>query len=167
MYMEGIGVGKDEGEALRWYKRAADQGNAIAALNLAENYLEGRGAPADSTIAASWFRKAADQGQVTAMRQFALMVLSGDGVRTDAKAGVDWLNKAANMGDGEAQFVLGTMYGAKQARPEEHGTGLLLDVFGEQGGHAGADEARSLASQTLTAAQRAQQDLAIASFQPK
>ena len=35
MYENGQGVPKDEAEAARWYKMAADQGNATARQNLA------------------------------------------------------------------------------------------------------------------------------------
>lgn len=43
MYERGIGVDKDEKEAITWYQKAAEQGNSNAQYNLAVLYENGRG----------------------------------------------------------------------------------------------------------------------------
>ena len=62
MYSRGNGVTRNDEEALRWYRMAADQGHAGAQNNLGWLYDEGRGVPADAMEAARWYRKAAVAG---------------------------------------------------------------------------------------------------------
>jgi TPR repeat protein len=47
MYEQGIGIGKDEKEAVSWYGKAAEQGHAAAQYNLAVLYENGRGTEID------------------------------------------------------------------------------------------------------------------------
>jgi Sel1 repeat len=54
--------GQDDGQAAAWYRKAADQGNALAQNNLGWMYENGRGMARDDAQAAAWYRKAADQG---------------------------------------------------------------------------------------------------------
>lgn len=50
------------GEAVSWYRKAADGGNAAAQYNLGVMYANGRGVPKNDAQAGVWFRKAAEQG---------------------------------------------------------------------------------------------------------
>jgi len=61
MYETGHGVEKNEAEAVRWYRMAADQGDAAAQNNLGTMYREGRGTTLDHGAALEWYRKAADR----------------------------------------------------------------------------------------------------------
>ena len=63
-YKNGIGVEKDPAEAVKWYRKAADQGIAKAQYNLGACYESGTGVERDPAEAARWFRMAADQGYV-------------------------------------------------------------------------------------------------------
>ena len=47
MYYNGEGVPKDDIQAAKWYRLAADQGLAEAQLNLGSMYFFGRGVPQD------------------------------------------------------------------------------------------------------------------------
>ena len=47
MYSEGREVPQNDAEAVRWYRLAADQGNAVAQVNLGWMYLNGRGVSRD------------------------------------------------------------------------------------------------------------------------
>ncbi len=51
MYNNGEGVPQDYAQAVYWYRKAADQGNADAQLNLGRMYDNGRGVPQDAVIA--------------------------------------------------------------------------------------------------------------------
>jgi uncharacterized protein len=62
MYQQGLGVHKDEIEAVRLYRQAAAQGYAAAQSNLGFMYAEGRGVAKDETEAVRLFRQAAAQG---------------------------------------------------------------------------------------------------------
>ena len=45
-----------------WYRKAADQGHALAQFRLGDLYSNGEGSPRDEIKAAKWYRLAADQG---------------------------------------------------------------------------------------------------------
>jgi uncharacterized protein len=73
-------VPQDYGEAVKWFRKAADQGNPFAQIKLAEMYSDGRGVPQDYGEAVKWFRKAADQGNADA--QMASGRASGERFRS-------------------------------------------------------------------------------------
>src|SRR4051812_4635251 len=49
-------------EAVTWYRRAANQGYALAQFKLGQLLEDGRGVGADATQPREWYRKAAAQG---------------------------------------------------------------------------------------------------------
>ena len=49
-------------EAIKWYRKAAEQGYAIAQNNLGDCYYYGNGVERDCVEAIKWYRKAAEQG---------------------------------------------------------------------------------------------------------
>lgn len=51
MYFKGNGVEQNIEEALKWYRRAAEKGNAMAQLKLGFIYEDGRGVPQDKKAA--------------------------------------------------------------------------------------------------------------------
>ena len=61
-YLNGDGVPRDYAAAVRWFRKAADQGFPEAQTNLGFMYAKGLGVPQDYTEAMKWCRKAADQG---------------------------------------------------------------------------------------------------------
>ena len=71
--LSGTGVAKDEAEAVRWYRRAAEQDDANAQFNLGVCYYNGTGVAKDDAEAVHWYRKAAEQGHVRA--QYKLRIL--------------------------------------------------------------------------------------------
>ena len=71
---------QDYAEAIRWYRRAAEQGDAAAQNDLGSMYLNGMGVPKNATEAARWYRKSAEQGLAMGMFHYALRCLHGDGV---------------------------------------------------------------------------------------
>jgi TPR repeat protein len=55
-------VAKDHGEAVKWWRKAADQGNADAQRAMGRCYAKGFGVETDNIVALKWYRKAAQQG---------------------------------------------------------------------------------------------------------
>ena len=56
VYVDGAkGTQRDKAEAMRWYRKAAEQGNTEAAQTLAYSYMEGLGVQQDFTEAAHWY----------------------------------------------------------------------------------------------------------------
>jgi TPR repeat protein len=68
MYDYGRGVAKDRAQAAVWYRKAADQGDSSAELNLGALYANGEGVPRDYAQAVSWLARAAQKGDDTAAR---------------------------------------------------------------------------------------------------
>ena len=66
MYYNGRGVTKDYTEAIKWHKKAAEQGRAEAQFNLGLRYIEGQGVPRDYVKAYMWQDIAAAQGNIYA-----------------------------------------------------------------------------------------------------
>jgi len=110
MYLHGRGVPKDEKEAVRWYRLAADQGRASAQCRLGVMYAGGHGVPKDEKEAVRWYRLAADQGRASAQCSLGVMYADGRGVPKDEKEAVRWYRLAADQGDALAQHGLGVMY---------------------------------------------------------
>jgi TPR repeat protein len=88
MYERGIGVGKNEKEAVLWYGKAASQGNASAQFNLGVLYEHGRGTPVDFVKANEWYRKASVQGDALAIGNLGMLYARGQGVKENKVAGV-------------------------------------------------------------------------------
>ena len=79
MYANGQGVPQDYAQALTWYRKAADQGNAEAQNNLGVMCESGHGVPQDYAQAVVWYRKAADQGFAPAQYNLGVMLLKRPG----------------------------------------------------------------------------------------
>lgn len=62
MYDFGEGIPENDAEAVRWYRRAAEQGHVGAQFNLSSLYLGGEGVPENAAEAHMWCRRAAEQG---------------------------------------------------------------------------------------------------------
>lgn len=66
-------------EAVKWFRKSADQGNPTAQYCLGLCYYDGRGVDYNRTEAAKWYRKAADQGFADAMYDLGGMYYKGEG----------------------------------------------------------------------------------------
>ena len=124
-YYNGNGVNKDEAEAEKWWRKAAEQGNkdaveqfrklaeqgnVAAQYNLGKCYYNGNGANKDEVEAAKWYRKAAEQGHADAQNSLGNCCYYGNGVNKDYAEAVKWYRKAAEQGNVAAQYNLGDCY---------------------------------------------------------
>lgn len=106
MYRRGYAAyeAKRYDEAVEWYRKAAEQGNAYAQYNLGNcYYYYCHGVPQDYTEAAKWYRKSAEQGNADA--QYMLGELAGN--YEDA---LECYLKAAEQGNADAQYKIGVYY---------------------------------------------------------
>lgn len=92
------GVKKDYKKAEKWYRKAAEQGDADAQNNLGVMYANGQGTPKDEAEAVKWYRKAAEQGEAYAQNNLGVMYANGLGVVRDEKEAVKWYEKSAKQG---------------------------------------------------------------------
>ena len=76
----GEGVSKDLSEAVRWYRKAAEQGIAQAQYNLGVCYEFGKGVSKDQAEAVRWYRKAAEQGDARAQCNLGYCYNNGVGL---------------------------------------------------------------------------------------
>jgi len=60
MYTHDEGIPENDVEAFKWYRKAAQQGNAIAQSNLGFMYDNGEGVPGNDAEAVKWYKKAAE-----------------------------------------------------------------------------------------------------------
>jgi TPR repeat protein len=109
MYEDGKGVVKNEMEAIKWYRRAAEQ-IPRAKCNLAHMYYEGKGVDKNLTTAFELFSQAAEAGGVCAQTNLGLMHARGERVKKDETEALRLFRQAAEQNYPEAQVWLGNMY---------------------------------------------------------
>jgi TPR repeat protein len=94
----GKGLAQDYTEAAKWYRLAADKGDATAQWSLGGMYQFGKGFPKDELEAVRWYRLAADQGLAFAQQAIGFMYEWGSGVPQDYVQAHMWYNLAGASG---------------------------------------------------------------------
>ena len=111
MCATGKGVPKDEAEAVKWTRTAAEQGDANAQAQLFGLFYAGdMGVQKDQAEAVRWCRKAAEQGNALAELNMGLFYARGNGVPCDLAESARWIKSAAEHGRADAQSYLGWNY---------------------------------------------------------
>lgn len=118
MYANGNGVSKNATEAVKWYRKAAEQGYAPAQSNLGVMYTKGEGVPKDSAEAVKWYRRAAEQGLAPAQSNLGVLYATGEGVPKDSTEAVKWYRRAAEQGNTPAQANLAAMCAKGDGTPQ-------------------------------------------------
>jgi len=103
LYMRGLGVPQDYGQARVWYEKAALESNPIAEAKLGVMYYVGLGVEENRTRAAEWFQKAGDQGDAHSAMTLAEMYLAGDGVPQNRTEAYIWYTSSSELGYREAE----------------------------------------------------------------
>lgn len=106
-YREGYGTAVDHVEAVKWVRKAAEQGLADVQNVM---YKNGRGVEQYYVKTAGWYLKAAEQGYAEAQCNLGYMYANGTGVEQSYVKAAEWFLKAAEQGDADAQYHLGVMY---------------------------------------------------------
>ena len=70
---------QSDAEAVKWYRLAAEQGNATAQYFLGMKYDIGQGIPQSDTEALKWYRLAAERGYAPAQNNLGKMAHDGRG----------------------------------------------------------------------------------------
>ncbi len=104
------GYPQDYTEAVKWFRKGAEQGSAVAQCNLGSMYYNGTGVHQDYTEAVKCIRKAAEQGDARAQCNLSVMFGNGHGVPKDYAEAVKWCRKAAEQEEAFGQSHLGDMY---------------------------------------------------------
>lgn len=129
MYCEGLGVEKDEVQAVSWYQKSADQGYAKAQNALGAMYINGLGVEQDRQKGLDYITKAAQQGldvarqnayaiyyeeaqsgNIPALHNVAYMCLHGWGGEADPQSCMKLLEVAAQNGYTKSANALAQIY---------------------------------------------------------
>jgi uncharacterized protein len=110
IYLTGDGIAKDDAEAVKWLRKAADQDSALAERYLAEMYFKGRGVAADNEQSAKWLRMAAEQGDAQSQYNLGVLYTQGLGVPRNLKDAANWMHKAAEQSLAAGEMGLGAAY---------------------------------------------------------
>ncbi|KAF9168383.1 hypothetical protein DFQ26_009006 [Actinomortierella ambigua] len=100
------GATKNDQLAFKWYRRAADQGNADAQYQLGELLNLGRVAGRSHIGAIPWYFKAANQGHASAQTALGWAYQYGRGVEVNEIESDYWYLKAAMQGHTKAHRIL-------------------------------------------------------------
>lgn len=104
-YCKGCGVDADVDEAEKWYRKAAEQGFAVAQRRLGMCYEVD-----NPREAVKWYRKAAENGDAWAQYYLGVRYQNGRGVAQDDREAARWYLKAAEQGHVSAQFEIYSCY---------------------------------------------------------
>ena len=100
----------DYAEAMRWFRMAAGQGDAVAEDDVGELYFFGHGVPIDYAQAMVWYRRSAAQGNATAQDGIGALYARGQGVKVDYGEALKWFRLSAAQGNSDAANWLGYFY---------------------------------------------------------
>jgi S1-C subfamily serine protease len=118
---------KDPVEAVKWYRKTAEQGYEPAQSELGRRYYYGDLVSKDTVEAAKWFRKAAEQGDSSAQGSLGSFYMTGDGgMPIDLPEAYKWstLANQSRFPDPSASFILS--YLARVMKPEQIAEGQRL-----------------------------------------
>ncbi|MDA9975823.1 sel1 repeat family protein [Alphaproteobacteria bacterium] len=89
---------RDYAVAAKWWRKAAEQGEASAQFRFGLMYGNGKGVIQDYAEAAKWYRKMAEHGVAGAQYILGAIYNEGEGVTQDYAEAVKWYRKAAEQG---------------------------------------------------------------------
>jgi hypothetical protein len=127
-------------EAARYYKFAAEKGNAEAQFRLAGLNCRGLGVPKNTAECARLYRLAADAGVVRAQADLGLLYLTGNGTTADLQEGARFARLAADGGDAAGQYLLGWCHERGAGVPRDLAEAERLYRLAAAQGHAPAQK---------------------------
>lgn len=97
----------EDKEAVKWYKKSADQNYIDGMLSLAKMYAAGEGVKQDIPQAIKLYEKAIELGSVGAMKAFAYAYKNGSlSFEKNNELALQWFNRAAALDDIGSMIVL-------------------------------------------------------------
>ncbi|RLA74275.1 MAG: hypothetical protein DRG78_21465 [Epsilonproteobacteria bacterium] len=132
---------KDDKQALKWYLKAAKQGDHRAQYKLGFYYLWGENIKHNHVKSMYWLKQAAAQRNVHAYFGISYLYRANQGIPKDESLAFQWCRKSAKNGDRTAQKLLGSYY--------EVGTGTEINYnkalyWYEKAAARGNDDAHKL-----------------------
>jgi TPR repeat protein len=118
IYHDGLALKRDDEEAARWWRLAANDGDPQGAYEYGVALLTGSGVRQDKAAARALFLKAADKGALGALYNLGVLALEGN--TPDYAAAAGYFRRAAEAGDGNSAYSLGVLL--------REGKGVPLDT---------------------------------------
>jgi TPR repeat protein len=118
--LNGHGIEKDQALAIKWFKIAASQGDAMAFNMLGRCYEHGWQLPKDESMAAACFQEAAQLKLDWGLYNLANLYATGRGVAQDDSRAFALYQQAAQAGHAKSMNLLGRCY--------EEGLGVPADA---------------------------------------
>jgi TPR repeat protein len=183
MYDKGQGVPKDDAEAVKWFRKSAEQGNATGQYSLGDKYANVLGGTTDYIEAHKWLNLAAAQGDEDAKkeRDHLAQLMTLEEIAKAQRLAREWsrahvsadsaeakrYRSSADEGDAVAQYNLGDMY--------EKGDGVVQDYteahkwlnLAAAHGNKDAEKGRDRIATSMTQNQIAEAQLLAREWKPK
>jgi len=166
-YNGALGVTKDYVEAVKWYRKAAEQNDADAQFFLGLCYDAGQGVTKDDVEAVKWYRKAAEQNNAGAQYSLGLCFYKGQGVAKDYVEAARWYRKAAEQNDADAQSHLGAHYGTGEGVAKDYVEAYKWRLLAAAQGDEKAKKAVTALEYLMTREQIAEGQKLARNFKPR
>lgn len=120
-YAQGRGIDKNVNEAIKWYGKAAQQGNLMAELMIAWYYHTGDGVEKNIKESIKIYQKLVSKSETStqsgeahiyaaAMNNLGVCYEQGNGINESIEEAIELYKRAAEQGDMAAHFNLGRCY---------------------------------------------------------
>ena len=137
VYYANLQTPQGDTEAAGWYRKAAEQGFAVAQYLLGGMYEDGRGVSQSDSQTAGWYQQAAEQGYTGAQYTLGNRFEEGRGVTKSDTQAARWYQKAAEQGEACAQTSLGIMYAFGRGVPQSDAEAVRWYRKAAEGGDGG------------------------------
>ncbi|CAA7617560.1 trypsin-like peptidase domain-containing protein [Magnetospirillum sp. SS-4] len=124
MLFYGLGMERNDAEALKLLRAAADSGDPMAQNALGNAYFLGRAVPKDPTQALVWFGRAAAQDYPQSNHALGEIHFNGLGVGKDEAKGIEYYRFAAGKGLAVSQEKLADLSWNGRAMPADKSKAL-------------------------------------------
>jgi len=118
-------VAQDYAESVKWYTKAAKQGNTLSQTWLGIMYDLGWGVNKDNKEANKWYRKAADQNDTLAQLRLGSHYFHGWGVPKDVNEAEKWFRRTVANGHPRTQYNLGWRYAEGRSVAQDYKEALV------------------------------------------
>ena len=139
-YFEGThGKPQDFTKAAEWFKRAGEEGLAVAMNDYGYCLYFGKGVEKNIDEAFRMYMMAAEKGDAVAQSNVGSMFLYGTGRPCDYVKAVEWLRKSVAQNNARAMFLLGNCYILGEGVPVD--INMAKQLF-EQSANLGYEQAK-------------------------
>jgi TPR repeat protein len=110
MYGTGIGVARNDTEAVAWYRKGSAAGNVQATIALAVALIDGRGVGKDTQEGVRLLRAGADKGSHEALYRLGIVLAEGKVAAKDSAEAMRLFTRAAEAGHVPSMLELALLY---------------------------------------------------------